>query len=367
MRPPIRPAAHSSQRGFVIIAVLWILVALSVLATIFSVYLSSSARALGMADTGVQVDALMSASLELTAYQLLRADEKDLPAQGSFRFRLNNAEARVTYTSEAARVDLNKASKELLAGLFEVLGAEQKAAGELADRVVGWREQSKPNAANDEGALYLAAGLNYSPRQAPFAHVNELSLVLGATPALVERILPYVTVFSGSADVDVLIAPPEVIAALPGMTPEVLNNFLKQRPSLPRDQKAIEAALGPAKDAAKLPDTKAFRVLTALRFENGRRTSSEAVISLGSAKNDDKSSGTGNSTGNGSTGTGSSSSTGNSGTSSSTGNSSTGSGTSTGNSKSNGKGKDGDKKPYSILSWRDQVETTAQPLKQAGR
>jgi general secretion pathway protein K len=373
MRPPIRPAARSSQRGFVIIAVLWILVALSVLATIFSVYLSSSARALGMADTGVQVDALMSASLELTAYQLLRADEKDLPAQGSFRFRLNNAEARVTYTSEAARVDLNKASKELLAGLFEVLGAEQKAAGELADRVVGWREQSKSSAANDEGALYLAAGLNYSPRQAPFAHVNELSQVLGATPALVERILPYVTVFSGSADVDVLIAPPEVIAALPGMTPEVLNNFLKQRPSLPRDQKAIEAALGPAKDAAKLPDTKAFRVLTALRFENGRRTSSEAVISLGSAKDGDKSSGTGNSnsTGNGSAGTGSSSSTGTG--NSSTSNSSTSSGTSSGsgtsnsNSKSNGKGKDRDKEPYSILSWRDQVETTAQPLKQAGR
>ena len=36
--------------------------ALSVLATIFSVYLSSSARALGMADTGVQVEALVVAA-----------------------------------------------------------------------------------------------------------------------------------------------------------------------------------------------------------------------------------------------------------------------------------------------------------------
>ena len=326
MRASVRHPASSSQRGFIIIAVLWILVALSTLATIFSLYLSNSARALGATDTGVQVDALVSASLELTAYQLLRADEKDLPAQGSFRFRMDNAEALVTFTSEAARVDLNAASKEMLAGLFEVLGAEQKAAGELASRIVGWRTASKPGAADDEGALYLAAGLNYSPRQAHFAHVNELSLVLGASPALVERALPYLTVFSKSADVDVLIAPPEVIAALPGMTPEVLNDFLKQRPSLPHDQKAIAAALGATKIPATLPETKAFRVLTALRFDNGRRTSSEAVILLGSAKGSDKT-----------------------------------------NAGASNKGKDEDEKPYSILSWQDQAETVSRPLKQAGR
>jgi general secretion pathway protein K len=324
MTRPFRHTASSSQGGFIIIAVLWILVALSALATIFSMYLSNSARALGATDVGVQVDALVSASLELTAYRLLSADEKAIPAQGSFRFRMDNAEVFVTFTSEAARVDLNAASKEMLAGLFEVLGAEQKAAAELADRIVGWRTQSKPGAADDEGALYLAAGLNYSPRQAHFAHVNELSLVLGASPALVERALPYVTVFSKSADIDVLIAPPEVIAALPGMTPEILNDFLKQRPSLPHDQKAIAAALGPVK--ATLPETKAFRVLTTLRFDNGRRTSSEAVILLGNAKASDKA-----------------------------------------NTNVSDKGKDEDKRPYSILSWQDQVETVSRPLKQAGR
>jgi general secretion pathway protein K len=323
MTKPVEQTGQLSQRGFVIIAVLWILVALSALATVFSVYLTNSARALGAADIGVQTDAVMSASLELTAYQLLSADEKSRPAQGSFRFKLDDAEALVTYTSEAARVDLNNASKEMLDGLFQVLGVEQKAAGELADRIVGWRTQPKsngaanaaPNPAKDEGSLYLAAGLSYGPRGAPFAHVNELSLVLGATPAIVERVLPFVTVFSKSADIDVLLAPPEVVAAVPGMTPEVLNNFLKQRASLPRDQKALAAALGPAKDAASLPDSRAFRVMTTLRFSNGRRTSSEAVISLGSSQGKDATDG---------------------------------------------------KEPYRILSWQDQVEPAARPLRQAG-
>ena len=99
----------SSERGFVIIAVLWILIALSALATVFSVYLSNSSRALAATDTSLVADALVSASLELTAYQLLLADEKSRSSEGSFHFRLNNAEALVTFRSEAARVDLNAA------------------------------------------------------------------------------------------------------------------------------------------------------------------------------------------------------------------------------------------------------------------
>ena len=73
MMGPVRQQEQSSQRGFIIIAVLWILVALSALATIFSVYLANSARALGATDIGLETEALTSASLELTAYQLLLA------------------------------------------------------------------------------------------------------------------------------------------------------------------------------------------------------------------------------------------------------------------------------------------------------
>jgi general secretion pathway protein K len=318
-------AAQSSEAGFVIIAVLWILAALAALAMIFSVYLSNSARALGATDISIERDALVSASLELTAYRLLSAEEKSRPSHGSFSFRLDNADALVAFTSEAARVDLNQAPKEMLAGLFEVLGAEQAAAGQLADRVVGWRTKSKPNTADDESALYLATGLNYAPRGAHFAHVNELSLVLGATPAIVERALPFVTVFSQSADIDALVAPPEVVAALPGMTPEVLNDFLKQRPSLPRDQKAIEAALGPAAKAATLPENKTYRVQTMLRFDNGRHVASEAVIMLAEASGKN------------------------------------------GATNAQSAAKPDSKDPYRILFWRDQTEAIGPPLKRAGR
>jgi general secretion pathway protein K len=267
-----RSAATPSQRGFVIVAVLWILAALSALATIFSVYLSNSAQALAVNDAGLEAEALVSASLELTTYQLLLAGDKARPAEGSFHFRLGNADVLVSFASEAARVDLNFASKEMLANLFAVLGADQQAAKEYADRIVGWRTRPTANAANDEEALYGAAGLAYSPRQSLFTHVNELSLVLGLPPVLVDRALPLVTVFSGSSNVDVLIAP------------SALKEFLSQRPALSRDQSAIATALGPAQASATIPKSTSFRVLTTVKFDNGRRTFSEVVIALGEGK-----------------------------------------------------------------------------------
>lgn len=357
--PPTR--ARSSQRGFVIIAVLWILIALSSLAVIFSVYLSNSSHALATTDTDLVADAVVSASLELTAYQLMLADEKSRPSEGSFRFRLDNAEARVTFMSEAARIDLNSAPKEMLANLFEVLGAEQGAARDIADRIDGWRSPPKSNAAgNSEEALYLSAGLTYGPRGGPFAHVNELSLVLGIPPGFAERVLPFVTVFNGSQDIDVLAAPPEVIAALPGMTPEVLNEFLKQRPSLPRDKQAIAAALGPANKAAALPEPRSYRVVTALRFDNGRRVSCEAVIAL--AESNSK----GNS--NGANGNGTNNATANNSAAANTNasaNSNPGAGGGSPNT-SRVKNVANDKEPYSILSWQDDLGTGTRSSRRAG-
>ena len=132
-------AASLSEQGIVIVAVLWILAALASLATIFSVHLSNSARALAVNDTALRAQALISASVELSAYQLHLAGEQARPAQGSFRTRLNGADLAVSFVSEAARVDLNNASKELLAGLLSVLGAAEDNASEYADRIIAWR------------------------------------------------------------------------------------------------------------------------------------------------------------------------------------------------------------------------------------
>jgi general secretion pathway protein K len=280
-----RATATSSERGFVIVAVLWIVMALSTLAMIFSMYLSGSARALSVNDTALQAEALVSASLELATYQLLLPEESARPSHGSFHFRMDDADVVVAFKSEAARIDLNFASHEVLAGLFAGLGAEKAAAQEDADRIMGWRTRPAAGATNDEAALYAAAGLGYSPRQSLFSHVNELALVVGLPPALVDRALPFVTVFNGSSSVDPQIAAPEVIAALPDKTP---SDVLGQRPPSSNDTPMTTAASattaaspGSGQSNTTTAKSAAYRIETTINFNDGRRTASEIVITLG--------------------------------------------------------------------------------------
>jgi len=293
-RTASRRHSASSQRGFVLVAVLWLIAALAALAVIFSVHLSNSARALALNDTALQAEALVSAAVELTAYRLWLADEEappqrqDIqlprkhtrPPRGAFQAQLGGAELSVVFASEATRIDLNAAPKELLAGLLSVLGASSDEASEHADRIVGWRSRATAETSDREDSLYLAGGRTYAPRKAPFAHVNELALVLGLPPALVDRALPFVTVFSGMPGVDALNAPPEVIAALPGMTPLRLKQFLSDRGGLANEPSAIATALGVTGASVAEAPSESYRVRIRVRPLNGREFSSEVVISM---------------------------------------------------------------------------------------
>jgi general secretion pathway protein K len=267
--------------GFIIVAVLWILMMLAGLAATYSVYLANTALAVEVNDDAVQVEALASAGVELVAYQLTAFAKKTRPAHGQFDLRLSHANVRVTYLSENARVDLNAAGEQLLSGLFAALGAQRQDADQFADRILGWRTPPKPNSPQNEDGLYQAAGLPDAARGAPFTHVDELWLVQGLPPALLERALPFVTVYSGHADVNVLVAAPQVLAALPDMTPERLDGILNRRDTLSFTPESAPDVVGSDQPGATIEVGDTFRIDVRIAFDNGHRAISEAVILIG--------------------------------------------------------------------------------------
>jgi general secretion pathway protein K len=271
---------NRARNGFIVVAVLWILAALATLASIYASYVASTVIASRVNDERIQTHALISAAVELAAYQLTASNQDTRPTRGAFNFRAGNANVAVEFRSEAARIDLNAAPKELLAGLFAALGARAEAAQAYADRIIGWRTNSREEgqASGREAAAYRTAGLTYAPREAPFAHVGELWLVLGLPPQLIERALPYVTVFSGRAEVNVLDAAPLVLAALPGMTPERLNAVVNLRSVSQQNGEAVMGMLGPAQTGATIDGSKATRVRVGVNFDRGRRTAAAVVI-----------------------------------------------------------------------------------------
>jgi len=278
----LAPRQRARDRGFIIVAVLWILLALATLALIYSAYVVRTAEAVGSSDRQVRAQALFTAALELTAYQITAVPRESRPAAGQFDFRLGRASVLAAFRSESGRIDLNAAPKPLLTSLFVALGARPSNAETYADRVIAWRSASPQGGGEDaEAAAYRVAGLAYAPRGGPFQDVGELWLVLGLPPTLVERVLPYVTVFNGAEQVNVIAAPPLVLAALPGITPEQVNAVLAARRVAARDPQAVLAALGTARTSATVAAGAAVRVSVGVRFDDGSRANAEVVILLG--------------------------------------------------------------------------------------
>jgi general secretion pathway protein K len=268
---------HKPADGFILVAVLWILGALATLAAIYALYVHETVFVFVGHDERLQAQGLALAGVELAVYQLTAIPEAR-PSRGKFSFRLGNAEVTVDFRSENARIDLNLASKQLLAGLFIGFGAQREVAEGYADRILAWRTPLTSGTTDSEAALYRTGGRNFGPRHAPFQHVNELALVLGLPPALIDRALPYLTVYSGQAEVNVLNAAPEVLAALPGMTPERLHIMLGLRAGAPQD--VLTAQLGIAAQYATAQPGKSNRISVDVRFDANRRVRSEAVILL---------------------------------------------------------------------------------------
>ena len=99
----------------------------------------------------------------------------------------------------------------------------------------------------------------------------------GIPPFVIERMLPFVTVFSNLPSINILDAAPQVVAALPGMTPEKLQEVLVQRDDPALDPQSL---LGLAGELATLAASKTYRVTIAVELGSQRFGGAEVVIVL---------------------------------------------------------------------------------------
>jgi general secretion pathway protein K len=271
------PLIERADSGFILIVVLWMLAALATLVSIGSVYAIETAEASRVPDDRLQTEAALHAAVELTAYEVLVAAKPQRPTRGMFETKVGQARISVRFRSEAARIDLNAASKEVLTGLFVALGAGKPVAEGYADRVVGWRQKANSGSDDAEAAAYKQAGLTYPPREAPFDNALELSLVLGLPPPIVDKMLPLVTVYSDTPQLDVANADPEVLAALPNITPEITKDVLQARASGVVGQELVKR-LGPAGEAATIEPNDAVRASITIETRSWRRVHAEIVL-----------------------------------------------------------------------------------------
>ncbi|MGH1482975.1 MAG: general secretion pathway protein GspK [Geminicoccales bacterium] len=218
----------ASSRGMALIAVLWIVSLLALLAAgIGSSSRVSSQLAFNALDN-TKAKFLAEAGINRVIYRLLRRDVFPAPlidGSSSFSFRMEEGAVAVQIQDEDGKIDLNFATVELLAGLIEHVGLEgNDVARAMAEKIVDYRDSDQtPLPAGAESPTYAAAGKARGAADRPFRQVEELTSVLGMTDALYERLRHHVTVFAEAEGFDPLRASDAALRALPGIDAEALS------------------------------------------------------------------------------------------------------------------------------------------------
>jgi general secretion pathway protein K len=226
--------AASSQRGIALIAVLWLTVLLTVIASGFAFSMRGGALAARNTMSVAQARAAADGAVERVAFELARPRNTPdvwLPDGRVRTWADGEIAIASTAVDESALIDLNSAADPLLKGLLEnVGGLDPDTSDRVLDAILDWRDADdlkRPNGA--EADDYRAAGLKYVPTNSRFESVGELQRVLGVTPALMARIGGSLTVYSQQRGINPATAPRDSLLALPGVTPDQVDSFIASR------------------------------------------------------------------------------------------------------------------------------------------
>ncbi len=268
--------------------VLWVCILIAVLLASFSI----SARIEALQGRNL-LDATRAryaaeAGLHRAAYELRGNNpETRWVADGRpYEIEFEGATVTIEIYDETGKVDLNVADPITLTALFESGGLNQLDAEALAGAVMDWRDPDEllnPNGA--EANEYEAAGRSYKPRNAPFETVSEVQQVLGMSFELYRELEPLMTIYSGRAQPNPAFASPQVLALLPGMSPDLVDLFVQQRqiPAGPSGQAALPLVLPDGTPVVAQGGGLTYTIRSAATLPGSATASLEATIRLGAS------------------------------------------------------------------------------------
>ncbi len=220
------------QRGFALILVIWALVLMVSLASGFSYAVRHELRAAADLETTAHAEAAATGALHTTVLKLGERDPENVwQADGQRRqIRWPDATIDVTVSSESGRIDINRAPRDVLFGLFaQFFPASQ--AELLTAALLDWRDaddKQRPDGA--ERREYAAIGQR-GPANAPFSSVRELRQVIGFNRQVLEAVAEYLTVYAGTPRIDAMSADLVTLLSVPGIDRDAAEQFIAQRDS----------------------------------------------------------------------------------------------------------------------------------------
>lgn len=221
------------QRGVALVIVLWAVMLLTVIAGNFVFAMRTETLSVRNSVSAAQAEAMADGAVHRALYETFKpaADSSAWKADGTARqWEENGAKFRVVMMDESGRIDINTCSEALLEGLLLSVGLDAEKTAKLLGAILDWRDaDSLPHANGAETDAYRAAGLKHAPTNAPFDAVEQLQQVLGMSHDIYLRLAPLVTIHSKQPGINTLVAPRDVLMAIPGVDAAQVDAYIEQR------------------------------------------------------------------------------------------------------------------------------------------
>jgi general secretion pathway protein K len=278
-----------AERGFVLLVVLSTVGLLALVAATFTLLARTHVKVAAVSSESARAEALADAGANLAILDLVASREKEA---NNRRFLLNATPVVCSYGSdgatltiavqdEAGKVDLNIGSEALLRAL--ILGVGMESAEAAVDAILDFKDPDDdrlPSGA--EASEYKAAGRLHGPKNAPFFVIEELGGVLGFRQADVDRLRPFVTIYSGQTGIDTNVAPQELIDILSRGAGEASGLAFKKSLTAGMQLKGAGGPLPEQFISASV--RRAFSIHSEGRTPGGTVFAREAVVELGPSR-----------------------------------------------------------------------------------
>ncbi len=256
------------QSGVALLAVLWLTMALSLLALSTSYLVRTEAEAVRNQVESQQGYYLARGGIEAAIYSMVRFNSAPAgtfqqaeftPGQRWLRYALASGECWVEVVPENSKLSVNQASAEQLEALLAVLGLSPVESLELAAAMVDWRSPRASDVGSVFDAYYAGLPRPYRAGHAPFLQLEELLGVRGmSTDLLFGRVAvesngqwrkrpplsDFLTTELTGGFVNPNYAPYEVLRALPGWDDVMAQAVIEARAAAPFGSlEALQAAV----------------------------------------------------------------------------------------------------------------------------
>lgn len=239
---------QKGQRGTILIIVLWVILAISLLAVSFSAAIRTEVDAARNVVEQKQAYYAARAGIEYAVYKLMEAQSTFYQAQqsldsppgtvpdvllGSVSLNLADASADVEIVDESGKLNVNFIQDFMLYNLLIMIGVDGEGADVIMDSVLDWidaDELIRPFGA--ESDYYLSLEQPHPAKNGFLDLPEELLLIQGITPEIyygrktttdggeaveLYGLQKYLTTFSYANRININSAPIPVLAAIPGL------------------------------------------------------------------------------------------------------------------------------------------------------